>query len=307
MAECMFIAGDVEICFDTFGDESDPTMLMVMGLGTQMLWWRDDFCAALADRGFHVIRYDNRDVGRSTRMHHVPSPTPWQLLRRTPGKAGYTLSDMAADGLALLDHVGVEAAHVVGASMGGMIAQIMAASHRERVLSLVSIMSNTGSWRAGQPALRMYPRLMRKVPAERDSYVEHSLRNFHEVASPGFEYDAEDHRRLLGVAFDRAHGPAGVARQLAAIVASGDRTELLSTIHAPALVIHGTADRLIAPSGGRATAAAIPGSQLMMIEGMGHDLPRAAWPEIVSAIVQNAERVSDADEALSVRSEVSAA
>ncbi|MDP9376493.1 MAG: alpha/beta fold hydrolase [Actinomycetota bacterium] len=307
MAECLFIAGDVEICFDSFGDEGDPAMLLVMGLGTQMLWWRDEFCEEIASRGYHVIRYDNRDVGRSSRLHHVPSPTPWQLLRRTAGIGGYTLSDMAADGMALLDHLGIHAAHVVGASMGGMIAQVMAGNHRERVLSLVSIMSNTGSWRSGQPSLRMYPRLIRKMPAERERYVEQAMRNWRETASPGFPRDAGEYRRLLEQAFDRAHGPAGVARQLAAIVASGDRTSMLKTIDVPTLVIHGTADRLVAPSGGRATAAAIRGAHLMMIEGMGHDMPRAVWPQIVSGIVQNAERVSEQDEARGRPREVEAA
>lgn len=293
MSESMCIAGDVELCYERFGEARDPAMLLVMGLGTQMLWWREDFCEALADRGFQVIRYDNRDVGRSSRLSHAPLPTAWQLLRRDRRAATYTLSDMAADGMALLDHLGIDRAHVVGASMGGMIAQTMAVEHPHRVLSLVSMMSNTGAWWTGQPALRLYPRLVTKAPADRDGYVEQSVRGFKRIASPGFDWDEEEHRRMAGMAFDRMLEPAASTRQLAAILASGDRTPLLRRITAPTLVIHGTADRLVRPSGGRATSKAIPGARLMMIEGLGHDLPRGAWPRVIDGIVANAARPAD--------------
>jgi pimeloyl-ACP methyl ester carboxylesterase len=293
MSESTCIAGDVELCYQTFGDPGDTALLLVMGLGTQMLWWREAFCETLAERGFHVVRYDNRDVGRSSRLSHAPLPTAWQLLRRDRRAATYTLSDMAGDGLALLDHLGIHRAHVVGASMGGMIAQTMAVERPERVLSLVSMMSNTGAWWAGRPALRLYPRLITRPPAERDTYVEQSVRGFRQIASPGFEWDEEEHRQMAAMAFDRMLEPAASTRQLAAILASGDRTPLLRRITTPTLVIHGTADRLVRPSGGRATAKAIPGARLMMIEGMGHDLPRGAWPRVIDGIVANAARAAD--------------
>ena len=295
----MCIVGDVELCYETFGDPRDPALLLVMGLGTQMLWWREEFCQELAEAGFHVVRYDNRDVGRSSRLHHASIPSAWQLLRRDVRAAAYTLADMAGDGMGLLDHLGIERAHVVGASMGGMIAQTMAVEHRRRVLSLVSIMSNTGSRRTGQPALRLYKRLVTKLPSDRQGYVDYQVRSFRQIASPGFEYDEEEHRRLAGLAFDRMQEPAASTRQLAAIVASGDRTHQLRTITAPTLVIHGTADRLVAPSGGKATARAIPGARLMLIEGMGHDLPHGAWPRVIAGIIDNAARAEqrEADEA----------
>jgi pimeloyl-ACP methyl ester carboxylesterase len=283
------VGGDVELCYETFGDPADPAMLLVMGLATQMLGWHEELCAELAGRGFHVIRFDNRDVGRSARMHGRP-PSLFQLLRRDRRAAAYTLEDMAGDTVGLLDHLGIERAHVVGASMGGMIAQTLAARHAERVLSLVSIMSNTGSLRSGQPSVRLYPLLLKPVPRDREEYVRHVAALFEQIGSPGFERDEQDLRRLAEHSFDRGLNPAGAARQLAAIVASGDRTPLLGKITAPTLVIHGTADRLIAPSGGRATAHAIPGARLVWIEGMGHDLPRAAWPRMLTAIEQNAAR-----------------
>jgi pimeloyl-ACP methyl ester carboxylesterase len=200
---------------------------------------------------------------------------------------------MAADGVGLLDHLGIERAHVVGASMGGMIAQTIAGRHPERTLSLVSIMSNTGALSSGQPALEMYPLLIRRRPRDRDGFVEASLKTFFTIGSKAFERDVEELRRLAAQSYDRGHDPASAGRQLAAILASGDRTPLLRTITAPTLVIHGTADRLIRPSGGRATAAAIPGARLLLIEGMGHDLPRQVWPRIIDGIDANAERAGD--------------
>jgi pimeloyl-ACP methyl ester carboxylesterase len=289
MPEAMAKVGDVELCYETFGDERDPALLLVMGLATQMLGWHEDFCAALAERGFFVIRFDNRDIGRSSRMPGRP-PTLKQLMLRDRDAAGYTLDDMAADGVGLLDHLGIERAHVVGASMGGMIAQTMAARHPERVLSLVSIMSNTGALASGQPALRTYPVLLRPRPRDRDAFIDATVHTYAVIGSPGFERDEEDLRRMAGQSFDRGHDPASAGRQLAAILASGDRTPLLRQIKAPTLVIHGTDDRLVRPSGGRATARAIPGALLMMVKGMGHDLPRAAWPQIVEAIHANATR-----------------
>ena len=280
--------GELELCYETFGERSDPAVLLIMGLGTQMIGWREEFCEGLAARGFFVVRFDNRDVGRSTRLDHLPVPTTWQLVRRDKSAARYTLEDMAADAVGLLDHLGIERANVVGASMGSMIAQTLAATHPDRVSSLVSIMGNTGARTSGQPTLRMSKALLSVAPEDRDGYVEHMVHTFELIGSPGFERDEAELRRFANTAFDRGRSPAGGARQLAAILASGDRTSLLRRIAAPTLVIHGKADKLVRPSGGRATAKAISGARLLEIPGMGHDLPPEVWPQIFDAIVENA-------------------
>jgi pimeloyl-ACP methyl ester carboxylesterase len=285
--------GDVDIAYETFGDPADPAMLLVMGLGTQMLGWHEEFCAEIASRGFHVIRYDNRDVGRSTPMKDLPVPTIRQLLLRSTKAAGYTLDDMAADGVGLLDALGIEKAHIVGASMGGMIAQTLVARFPDRVRSLASIMSNTGARFSGQPKLSTYGALLATPPKDRDGYAEHTVKVFRKIGSPGFERDEDELRTRAGRAYDRGRNPAGSARQLAAIIHSGDRTDLLKTIRVPTVVIHGTKDPLVNPSGGRATARAIPGARLVRIEGMGHDLPRGAWPQMIGAITENAARAGE--------------
>jgi pimeloyl-ACP methyl ester carboxylesterase len=282
--------GDVELCFERFGDPSDPAMLLVMGLGTQMLGWHEDFCGTLAARGFHVIRFDNRDIGGSSRLSHLPAPTLKQIALRDRKAAAYSLDDMADDAIGLLDHLGIERAHVVGASMGGMIAQTIAIRHPDRVLSLVSIMSNTGARLTGQPALGVLPIFLKRAPRTREGYVDHVTALFDAIGSPGFDRDDDEMRELHGRAFDRGIDPAGTARQLAAIMTSGNRAPKLRRVAVPALVIHGKADRLVNPSGARATAKAIPGARLLLIDGMGHDLPRGAWPQIVDAIADNAAR-----------------
>ena len=290
MPEQLCTVGDgVELCYETFGNPEAPAVLLTMGLATQMVGWHEDLCAALADRGFHVIRFDNRDVGRSQHMD-AAVPSVLQLLRRDKRAASYTLEDMAGDGVGLLDHLGIEAAHVVGASMGGMIAQTMAARYPDRVLSLVSWMSNTGSRWSGQPSPLIWPVLVKPPPRGRDQYMEHAVHVFAKIGSQEFERDEDDLRRLAGMSYDRGLNPAAGARQLAAIIHSGDRTPLLRTITAPTLVIHGSKDRMVPTSGGRATARAIPGARLLIVKGMGHDMPRAAWPQILDAIEQNAAR-----------------
>jgi pimeloyl-ACP methyl ester carboxylesterase len=299
MAESFCRVGDVELCYETFGDPADPAMLLIMGLGTQMLGWEEELCEQLAARGFHVIRYDNRDIGRSTILDDFPVPTLGQIVRRDKDAAAYTLAELAADGVGLLDHLGIERAHLVGASMGGMIAQTIAARRPERVLSLVSIMSNTGSRLSGQPALSTYRLFLRPLPRDRDAYVRQAAELFAHIGSRGFERDEAAFREQLGAMHDRSHSPGSASRQLAAILAAGNRTRELRNITAPTLVIHGTADRLIRPSGGRATARAIPGARLLTIEGMGHDLPRGAWPQIIDAIVENAARAPTAQPARS--------
>jgi pimeloyl-ACP methyl ester carboxylesterase len=292
MAESFCRVGDVELCYETFGGPADPAMLLIMGLGTQMLGWQEEFCEQLAARGFFVVRYDNRDIGRSTVLGEAPVPTVRQIIRRDKGAASYTLAEMAADGVGLLDHLGIERAHLVGASMGGMIAQTIAARRPERVLSLCSIMSSTGSRWRGQPAVRTYSKFLKPMSGDRQGYIDQAADLFAWIGSPGFDRDEPALRDLLGRMYDRGHDPGSSARQLAAILASGDRTAELRHITAPTVVIHGTDDKLVAPSGGRATARAIPGARLVTIKGMGHDLPRGAWPQILDAIVENAARAA---------------
>jgi pimeloyl-ACP methyl ester carboxylesterase len=293
MSEETCTVGDVELCYERFGDPADPALLLVMGLGTQMLGWDEEFCASLAARGFHVVRFDNRDIGRSTKLSHLPPPTLRQIVLRDRRAAGYSLADMADDAIGLLDHLGIERAHVAGASMGGMIAQRIAIRHPARVPSLVSIMSNTGARLSGRPALRVLPVFLKRAPRSRDGYIEHTVKLFEAIGSPGFERDEAHFRTMLGRAYDRGIDPAGSGRQLAAILADGDRAPQLRALDVPTIVIHGTADPLIHPSGGKATAKAIPGARLLLIEGMGHDLPRAAWPRIVDAIADNAARADE--------------
>ena len=289
--------GDVELCYETFGDPGDPALLLIMGLGTQMIGWHEEFCRALVERGYFVIRYDNRDAGRSTHFDSVRPPTPGQLVRRRIKRPAYTLTDMADDAAGLLDCLDIEAAHVVGASMGGMIAQTLAARHPGRVLSLTSIMSTTGSRWSGQASLRVYPFFLRRPAAGKEAFVDRIVRLFRVVGSPGFPTDEAYLRDMAALSFDRGADYSGTARQLGGILASGNRLADLRRISAPTLVIHGTADRLVAASGGRATARAIREARLLLIEGMGHDLPRGAWPRIIDAIVENAERAGRRDEA----------
>jgi pimeloyl-ACP methyl ester carboxylesterase len=290
MAEHTAKVGDLEICYETFGSPDDPALLLVMGLGTQMIGWPDGFCAALAARGLHVIRYDNRDVGRSTHLRQHRPPTIKQLMLRDKSAAAYSLADMADDGIGLLDQLGIERAHVAGASMGGMVAQTMAARHPDRVLSLASIMSNTGHRWKGTPGLRVYPMFMRRPADNREGAVESTISTFRLIGSPGFPFQEDEVRRIAQLSYERGYNPAGTARQLAAILAAGDRTPELRRITAPTVVIHGTRDRMVRPSGGRETAKAIRGSRLVEIEGMGHDLPQGVWGRIIDAVVSNIER-----------------
>ncbi len=283
----------VTLCYETFGTEGDPPLLLVMGLGTQMIAWPEPFCRALAARGFHVIRFDNRDVGRSSWMRGRP-PSLVELLRRRVENPPYTLSDLAGDAAGLIDALDLHSVHVVGASMGGMIAQLLASEHPDLVRSLTSIMSNTGHPFRGQPALRIYPHLLRRAPNERAAYVEHMMGVFDAIGSRELGRDFERLRASAELAFSRGFNPAGTARQLGAIVASGDRTKTLSKIDVPTLVIHGTKDPMVRPSGARATAAAIRGARLLMIDGMAHDLPDQAWPQLIDAIAGHATAAEQA-------------
>lgn len=280
----------VTLCYETIGDPSDSPLLLVMGLGMQMIAWDDDFCAMLAERGFHVVRFDNRDAGRSTDVAEPRPPGLKELGTRRFDPRQYDLGDMAKDAVALLRELDLAPAHVVGASLGGMVGQTMAARHPEAVRTLTSIMSTTGARLKGQPALGTYRYLLKAAPREREAFVDHMEQVFRFIGSPGFELDIDALRARSQLSYDRGTNPAGTGRQLAAVLKSGDRTRALREIKAPTLVIHGSEDNLIRPSGGLATVTAIPDAELITIEGMGHDLPRQVWPRLVDAIAERARR-----------------
>lgn len=286
--ESVDVGRGITVCAQRFGDPALPAVLLVPGLGQQLGSWPDGFCSALVEQGFQVIRFDNRDVGRSSRVP-TPPPTPIQLVSRRFGAAQYVLADMAEDASRLLATLGIDAAHVVGISMGGMIGQTLAARHPEQVLSLVSIMSNTGARGSGGPARSTWLRMAKRPPSDRQAAIERSVALFRHIGSHGFPFDEAHVRGLAEVAHDRGQDPEGVGRQLAAILKSGDRTPEVRTITAPTLVIHGDRDRMVHPSGGAATAAAIPGARHETIVGLGHDLPAGAHERIVGLIAGHAK------------------
>jgi pimeloyl-ACP methyl ester carboxylesterase len=290
-------ANGVELAYDTFGDDAGEAMLLIAGLGTQMIRWAIPFCEALAARGYRVIRFDNRDAGCSTHFSHLTAPDLEALVAAAmAGKqpdVPYTLHDMAADAIGLLDALGVGAAHVVGRSMGGMIAQILACEHRERVMSLASIMSSTGNRNLPQTPPDVMAMMMRPAPdpaTDQDGFVAHGLAFARRIAGKGFAFDEQAHRVLILEEWRRGHDPAGTARQIAAIAATGDLRPRLAAITAPTLVVHGADDPLILPACGRDTAESIPGANLLLIEGIGHDLPVALHDRVVEAIHVNAQQ-----------------
>jgi pimeloyl-ACP methyl ester carboxylesterase len=283
--------GPVTLCYETFGDPADPAILLIMGLGTQMIAWREDFCRLLVERGFFVIRYDNRDCGKSTSMEGSP-PTTRELMTRRISEPAYSLADLADDAIGLLDHLGIQKAHIVGASMGGMIAQHVALRYPGRVLSLTSIMSTVGGRWAGRARLSVLPMFLSAPPKEKDAYVERAVKLFGMVGSKRL-FDEDYIRTSASASWDRGVNFAGTGRQLGAIMADGNRAKRLGRISAPTLVIHGKDDKLVVPSGGRATAKAIPGATLLELDDMGHDLPRPLWPKLIDAIVENTERATD--------------
>ncbi len=284
-------AGSVELAYETFGDPADPPVLLVMGFATQMLGWPDEFCRLLAARNLFVVRFDNRDIGLSTHLHDAPPPDVMAAVAGDTSSASYTLSEMAGDTVGLLDALGLTSAHLVGISMGGMIAQTVAIEHPERVRTLTSIMSTTGDPSVGGATPEALGALLAPPATTREEAQARAVAAYRVIGSPGYPLDEEGLRERVGLSFDRAHDPAGVGRQLLAILASPDRTRRLGEIGVPALVIHGAQDALVNVSGGRATAAAIPGSELAVLEGMGHDLPRELWPELVDRIATHVARV----------------
>ncbi|MBE1500437.1 pimeloyl-ACP methyl ester carboxylesterase [Amycolatopsis lexingtonensis] len=280
MTEQLTSVNGIELCHESFGDPGDRPLLLVMGLAAPMIWWDEEFCETLAAQGFHVIRFDNRDAGRSTRLRGRANLAQAYLLRTAP----YSLADMADDAVGLLTALEIPAAHVVGASMGGMIAQTLAIRHPSRVLSLTSIMSSTGGRFVGRPSARAMSMLLAAPPRDRDAYVEMLLRTFRLIGSPGYPFDEARMRDRAERTYDRGVHPGGAVRQLAAIMADRDRAPKLRKLTTPTLVVHGARDPLVHVSGGRATARAIPGAALDVVPGMGHDLPRAVWPRIIRGI-----------------------
>ena len=282
----------ITIEHETFGDPSHPAVLLVMGFGTQLIGWDDDFCRMLASHGRYVIRYDNRDCGLSTKLDEHPVHLDDFITAVTSGQfdralamAPYSLRDMARDGVDLLTELGIARAHVVGSSMGGMIAQKMAIEFPDRVLSLTSMMSSTGEQEYGQSTPEAQQVLFSPRPADRDGYVAAAER---ELVWASRRYgDAAQLRALAAASYDRAYYPAGVPRQLAAMILDGSRAEALKTLSVPTLVIHGLDDTLIGPSGGRRTAELVPGARVLLLEDMGHDRPPALWPHLVDAIIEH--------------------
>jgi pimeloyl-ACP methyl ester carboxylesterase len=285
------VAPGIDICFQTFGDPDADPMLLVMGLGGPMTWWSPDLCRLLADRGFFVIRYDNRDTGRSSRVR--ARVTRRQVVEAFFGRGPrppYTLDDMAADALGLLDHLGLESAHVVGVSMGGMIAQAMALLHPARVRSLTSIMSTTGRRTVGWQDPRLLPLLLARDEAGLDGYLQANDRVSRLIGSPGYREAPETVEARARETFARGISAAGGARQTLAVLRQPDRSRRLRELDVPTLVIHGRSDKMVHVSGGRATARAIPGAELLLIPGMGHDLPEQLFPTFVEAITRVAAR-----------------
>ena len=280
----------IDVAYEQFGPTGAPPVFLVMGLASQMISWPDGFCDALTGHGLRVTRFDNRDVGLSSHITDAPRPDLGAALRGDTSSASYDLSDMAADAVGLLDALGLDSAHIVGASMGGMIAQLIAIEHPGRVRSLTSIMSTTGDLAVGQAKPEALAALFSPPAKSREQAMDRAVAIFHVIGSPGFELDEADLRARTGLAFDRGYDPAGVARQMLAVAASHDRTAALRSVSVPTLVLHGTDDPLVDVSGGRATASAVPGAELVVFDGMGHDLPRALGPDMARRIAELVER-----------------
>lgn len=290
-------ANNIEIEYATFGDSSAKPLLLVMGLGAQMIRWDVRLIEEIVKRGFYVIIFDNRDIGLSTKFEDAGIPDLTKAIgaamKREKIEAAYLLKDMADDAVGLLDALGIEKAHICGASMGGMIVQEIAINHPSRVLSLTSIMSTTGDPNLPQPAPKALKILMKPAPEEREANIEYAVEAGRFLYGSGFPFDEEKARVDAGKNYDRSFYPQGMARQLIAILASGERTEKLASVKVPTLVIHGKDDPLVPHEAGIATSKAIPGAELILIDGMGHSSPPETWPQTIDAIVANTEKASN--------------
>ena len=285
------VSPEIELCYQTFGDPADETVLLVMGLGGPMTWWHPDFCRRLAATGRYVVRFDNRDTGRSSRVRErVRRATLVRAFAGRPVRTPYTLGDMADDAFGLLDHLGVEQAHVVGISMGGMIAQTMAIARPARVRSLTSIMSTTGKRSVGWQHPRLLPMMLTNRGPDRETYAEGSARLWDVIGSPAFPQPRDETLARARETFDRGVSRSGVMRQMLAILHETNRGPRLRGLSMPSLVVHGSADKMVHVSGGRATARALVGSELLVIDGMGHDLPRELFDIVVEAIDRTTRR-----------------
>jgi pimeloyl-ACP methyl ester carboxylesterase len=281
----------VELEYETVGDPAGRPLLLVQGLGAQLTSIEDGLCQELASRGFLVVRYDNRDVGLSTWFDHARPVNLAAIYGGDHASLAYTLEDMADDAVAVLDAAGVRSAHVAGISLGGMIAQLLATRHPDRVRSLASIMSTTGDRAVGQPTGEAASILVAPMPSDREGFIEQAVVNAKAIGSgTAYPFDAEAVRRGAARGYDRAYHPRGTGRQFAAILAAGDRTPALGTIRVPTLVVHGEQDQVIGVSGGEATAAAIGGARLLRVPGLGHELPPGFWPVLADALIELADR-----------------
>ena len=291
------VAPDVQLCYQTFGSADGEPLVLVMGLGGPMNWWDPELCTMLAEAGFHVVRFDNRDTGKSSRL--PGRVTRAQLVRSFLGRGGrppYTLDDMAADVFGLMDHLGWDSAHVVGVSMGGMIAQTMAIAQQSRVRSLTSIMSTLGKRTVGWQHPSLLPMLIAKRGPGREAYVATSARVWQAIGSPGYPLDDETVRARAEETFDRGVSASGVLRQMLAILNQPDRSRALKALRMPVAIVHGAADKMVHVSGGRATARVIPNAELLVIDGMGHDMPSELFETYTEIIRRTADRVRQSDQ-----------
>jgi pimeloyl-ACP methyl ester carboxylesterase len=282
--------GALDLEYETFGEGGAPPVVLVQGFAQQLIRWDERFCERLASLGFHVVRFDSRDVGLSTKLDSAPLPNLPGILSGDLSSVAYSIDDMADDVAGLIEVLGLGAAHVVGISMGGMIAQALAIRHQARVRSLASIMSTTGNRRVGQPSSEALSVVMRPPSRDREANIEGGVMAWRALRSPGYPFDEQAVRAFVARAFDRCFYPQGAARQMAAIVSQRDRTEALRSVVAPTVVLHGAEDPLVNVSGGEATAQAIDGARLVVVPGMGHDLPEGVWPVVLDTIVSNAAR-----------------